>query len=212
MAENSPVPKLWSSQGIRSAPDNDLNQGDLQVVQVASPASWTLNVRTGSAWVQDIFRRRNEFIVKQIDEERTNSDTLSDDENLKVTLIANTRYRVRVCLYFDTHELADFKWRHTGPASPTLVRLRRQWLAPGASAWDGIACDTAYSTGDLVVAGGSPPAVDSNGGVVIVEGIIHNGANQGLFTVQWAQNVAQVGQTTRVRAGSSLDFQYVPEP
>lgn len=208
MADTSTVPKLWGISGIRSAPDNDLNEADLQVAQNASPAGYKLNVRTGGAWVQDIFRRRDEFIIKPVNETRTNTATLQTDDVLRFQLLANTKYHLRVDLHFDTGTLSDFKWRHTGPESPTLVRLRRQWLAPGGSEWDGIACDVEYSQSDLVILGvGSPAGI--TGGVVLVEGVIHNGASSGPFAIQWAPNTAQPAEQTTVYAGSTLEFQVV---
>jgi hypothetical protein len=69
----------------------------------------------------------------------------------------------------------DFKFRHTGPASPTLVRIEREWILPGTAAWvPGV--DTAFSAADIALAG-----TGTIGGVIYFEGIIHNGPNAGTF-------------------------------
>lgn len=67
----------------------------------------------------------------------------------------------------------------------------------------GIAVDTAFSAADLTLTG-----TGTNGGFVMLSGVVHNGANAGTFSFQWAQNTSD-GTATVVRAGSYLEYSVV---
>lgn len=144
----------------------------------------------GSAWTT---------VKKTADTIKTDA-SLATDPHLQVALLAATRYAVRGKIFFDTGATSDFKWRHAGPASPALVRLRRAWMLPGATAFAGIAVDQAFSAADLALAG-----TGTNGGYVEFDGIVLTVA-AGTFAIQWAQNTATAGQPTTVRAGSYLEI------
>lgn len=154
------------------------------------PAS-QLPPAAGSAWTT---------VKKTGDQSVTNNATLFDDAALRFAMLANTKYAIRGRIYFDTGATGDFKWRHVGPSSPALVRIRRQNILPGTTAWANIAVDTAYSAADIALAG-----TGTNGGYIEFEGIIQNGAAAGEFKFQWAQNTAN-GTPTVVRAGSHLEY------
>lgn len=143
------------------------------------------------------------LVNKVSDESRTSNATLADDSALIFPMAANSKYTFRGTIFFDTGASGDFKWRHSGPASPTLVRLVRQWIIPGGTAFAGIAVDQAYSSADLALTG-----TGTNGGVVWIEGIIQNGVNAGNFAFRWAQNTSDAVSTI-VRAGSYLEWALV---
>jgi hypothetical protein len=151
----------------------------------------TLEGAGGGAWTT---------VIKPSDQPRTANATLAADSALLFAMAANTRYFVRGEVFFDTTANGDFKWRHAGPASPTLVRILRRWVVPAATAFAGIAVDQAYSAADLAVLSAS-----TNGGYIALEGVIHNGANAGNFEFRWAQNTSDPGNTI-VRAGSYLEY------
>lgn len=138
-------------------------------------------------------------VHKTADESVTSSTTLHNDATLQIPLLASTKYAIRGEIFFNTTAAADFKWRHAGPASPTLVQVRRSWIIPGGAAYEGVAVDTAFSTADLFIKSTAAP------GYISFTGIIHNGVNAGTFVIQWAQNTADPGATT-VRAGSYLEW------
>jgi hypothetical protein len=142
-------------------------------------------------------------VIKTADETKTSNATLAADGALVFAMDANSKYAVRGRVFFDTTATGDFKWRHTGPSSPALVRVKRQSLLPGASALSNIALDTAYSAADVTETG-----TGTTGGYIEFEGIIHNGVNAGNFQFQWAQNTSDAGNTT-VRAGSSIEYRKV---
>lgn len=138
-------------------------------------------------------------VMKTADETIQSDTTLGVDATLKVTMLANTKYAIRAKIFFDSGATGDFKWRHSGPASPTLVRLVRVHVVPGGAAYAGVAVDTAYSSADITLNG------SASAGWVEFDAIIHNGANAGDFEFQWAQNASEAVNTT-VRAGSYLDY------
>lgn len=138
-------------------------------------------------------------LKKTGDTGRTNN-TLLNDPDLAFTMNASTKYVVRGKVFFDTNATADFKWRHVGPALPTLVRINRDWIVPGTTVYAGIAVDVAFSAADLAVL-----TTGTNGGVISFEGVIHVGAAGGTFAFAWAQNTTNVGAAT-VRAGSYLEY------
>lgn len=139
-------------------------------------------------------------VKKAADQSKTSNAALANDADLVVPMLASAKYAVRGMIFFDTGATGDFKWRHVGPASPALVRIFRQWIVPGTALFAGLAVDTAFSAADLAVAG-----TGTTGGVVQVEGVVHNGANAGSFAFAWAQNTSDVVATI-VRAGSYLDW------
>ena len=142
-------------------------------------------------------------LKKAADTARVNA-TLSADPDLAFAVLTNTKYAVRGRLFFDTGATADFKWRHTGPASPAVVRLARKWIVPGGVAFTGIAVDVAFSGADLSLIG-----TGTNGGYIEIDGILHIGATSGTFAIQWAQNTTTANQNTILRAGSYLEYQVV---
>ena len=139
-------------------------------------------------------------IAKGADTTRTATTTLSADPDLQFSMTASSKYWIRLAAFFDTTAAADFKWRHNGPASPTLIRLLRRWIIPGGTAEAGIAIDTAFSAADLAIT-----STGTNGGVVTLEGVVANGLNAGTFSFSWAQNTSDAGNTI-VRAGSTLEY------
>jgi len=139
-------------------------------------------------------------LEKTADQTKTATTTLGADTILQFPMTANTKYTIRMEVWFDTTAAGDFKWRHAGPTSPTLVRLRRQWIIPGGTAFAGIAVDTAFSAADLTLTG-----TGTNGGFIMLSGVVHTGANAGTFSFQWAQNSSDAGNTI-VRAGSYIDY------
>jgi hypothetical protein len=141
--------------------------------------------------------------VKTANEAKTGTTTLGADDTLKFAVEANRKYRFRAVVFFDTTAAGDFKYRVTGPADPTLVRLLRYCVIPGATALSDIAVDVAFSSSDISEAGSG-----TTGGCIVIEGIVHNGANAGTVAIEWAPNASDAGNTT-VLAGSSISYELI---
>lgn len=140
-------------------------------------------------------------VVKTSDESTNTDTTLNDDAALLFAMAANTKYAIRARVFFTTNDTADIKFRHTGPSSPTLVHLaRRTWT--GVNGVANQANDTAFSGSDIAV------SASFTEGVLEIDGVVHNGANTGNFTIQWAQNTSNGGATI-VRAGSYIEYRVV---
>lgn len=137
-------------------------------------------------------------VRKTVDESIVNDATLSDDSVLKFTMAANTKYTIRLKVFFTTAATPDFKYRVTGPASPTLVR-RHITRAAGAAVPSMVAVVTAYDAADVALAGAGAE------GLIDEEIIVHNGGTAGDFVFQWAQNTSNASATI-VRAGSYIEY------
>jgi hypothetical protein len=180
------------------APSNAQKNSDITKAEIEAKLTGEISSHThaggaGSAWTT---------VKKAGDTGRTNN-TLANDPDLAFTMNASTKYAVRGKVFFDTNATADFKWRHVGPALPTLARINRDWIVPGTTAYAGIAVDVAFSAADLAVL-----TTGTNGGLITFEGIVHVGAAGGTFAFAWAQNTTNVGAAT-VRAGSYLEYMTV---
>lgn len=135
--------------------------------------------------------------------ETTNTDTtFNDDAELKFAVEANEKYWFRFVVFYDTPTAADFKWQLAGPSSPTLILYDGFALPPGATSLT-ITRDTAF--------GSAHSLTETSGtkGRLVVEGILHNGSNEGTVAFQWAQNTSN-GSNTTVYAGSYVEWGKVP--
>jgi hypothetical protein len=171
-------------QGLRlgSPTGGDMGQGTLNATEL-----YKNGVR---AWTT---------VPKAADEARTNN-TLADDTDLLFAMLANTKYVVRIRAWWGTAATPDFKYATAGPASPTLVRSMRKHIDPSALTTLASASSAAYIGSTAVNAG-----TGTTGGYVEIDTIIHNGANAGNFSFQWAQNTTDASATTLL-AGSYLEY------
>jgi hypothetical protein len=139
------------------------------------------------------------FQVNKPSDESTQSDTaFNNDAVLTFPVVANGTYRAKGRIWFETPAAADFKWQLTGPSTPTVLNIAHSAIAGGATAFSAIADDTAYSTSNSVLGGGTT-------GYVEFEALVQNGANGGSVAFQWAQ-VTSTASNTTVRAGSAIDY------
>lgn len=142
-------------------------------------------------------------VTKAADEARTATTTFADDAELLFAMSANTVYNIRLVLYVAVGASAtpDFKWQLAGPASPTAVTVICGRGSSTVSWSDSFAINTGYTGLNA-----SPVDMGSGGvGGVTCDIRVHNGANAGNLTVQWAQSVSDAAATT-VRAGSFIEY------
>lgn len=161
---------------------------------------------TGSAW-EDISDAGGgggggdwTLVMKTTDESVQSDTTLSNDTDLKFTMSANTKYAVRGKIYVTYNSTMFFKSAWAGPASPTLVRIHYAQVLTGGSAPFQETVATSLTTLTNFSSGSS--------GMIEFDAIIHNGANAGDFTFQWAQIVSTAVNCT-VNAGSWLEWRQV---
>jgi len=178
------------------ASDNDLTLGG---ASFRWKNGYFVNVTTAGAIVENGVNHWTP-VRKTADQTKNSNTTLAADTALQFPMLANTKYAFRGRVHYGTPGGADIKFRHTGPASPSFVHIKRHSLAPGATAFGNIAIDTAYSSADIVIT-----EVSGTEGYFEFDGVVHNGANAGTFAIQWAQNTSDAGGTT-VRAGSFIEY------
>jgi hypothetical protein len=147
--------------------------------------------------------------MKTTTETRTSTAALAVDAVLKLTMAANTKYELDMTVHMDTVAAADFKFRLSGPSSPTLVRAWMVYYAGPASGGtaspaSAVRLENTYSAADITILS----AAAQLGGYINLKMTIHNGANAGDFEFQWAQNTSDAGNTS-VLAGSYLDWRLV---
>lgn len=142
--------------------------------------------------------------IKPADVTITSDDSLNEDAALQFAVAAATKYHFRFVIFFDTAAAADFKYDVNGPASPDVVSIHTRSVAPAATAYGGIATQTAFGFGPTAITAASGTA-----GVILIDGILHNGANAGTVVFRWAQNTSNGGSTI-VRAGSYVEWSALP--
>jgi hypothetical protein len=142
--------------------------------------------------------------TKSADESVISNATLQNDDHLKFTMAANTTYQFELTAFFDTVSTARLKFGFNGPASPTLLRITRQYIGPGDTVWQATggaagATLTAYDTTGTNAGG------NGTGGLIKAWGVIQNGANAGDFNFTFAQQSSNVNAIT-VLKGSYLTY------
>jgi hypothetical protein len=133
--------------------------------------------------------------VKEADETVTTSTTLQDDNELLFAVDVNEVWQFEGVLFIDAPAAADWKMTFTGPTG-AVGSWGAQYAVTSSGDADGGSGALGTSV-DFLSA--------SNGNYVRFWGGIHNGANAGNLTLQWAQ-VASSGTTT-VYAGSYIKYQ-----
>ena len=128
--------------------------------------------------------------------DKTNSIVLEADSTLVFAVAANETWEFRIQALVTAAAAAGFDWDFTVPAGTTYTR-KESWL------WDGttiraVATST-LGTEDSYTGGGAALAGD----ILVIQGLIVNGATAGNVQFRYAQNIANVSQCT-VDVGSYL--------
>jgi hypothetical protein len=139
-------------------------------------------------------------VFKTADQAKASDATLGDDDALSFGVLANAKYAFRAVVFYSTAATPDFKYTLTGPSSPTLVRFHAREIEFGVARTDNE--QTSFGNSRSVASGAATE------GKIEIEGILHNGANAGAVTFQWAQATSNASATT-VRAGSFIEYAQV---
>jgi hypothetical protein len=140
-------------------------------------------------------------VKKTADESVTSSAALQDDDTLQLAVSANTKYRIKVGAWV-TGGAVGARWRVTGPASPTLVRIATIWDTDGSGSPAAFAGshDSAFHASDQL-----GPGSGYLNGLLSFDILLHNGANSGTVKFTWGQ-ISSNATPTYVRAGSTLEW------
>lgn len=135
------------------------------------------------------------LIVKEADETVNNSAALQNDDELLFAVAANEVWQFEGVLFVSAQTTEDFKLTFTGPTG-------------AVGAFGAKSTDIAASNAGTTSLGNAVSLIVANNAGIIVHfwGGIHNGANAGNLTLQWAQDTA-AGVNTTVRAGSYIKYQ-----
>jgi len=141
---------------------------------------------------------QQQFVRKTANESVTSSTTVQDDNDLAMTLAANTVYWLDGMLITDGALAGDFRLQFVVP-SGTI-----RWLANGPVSGATVTVtdvDRNWKVGSATTVLGTIASGTSS--IVHVAGIIRTGASGGTFKLQWAQGSSS-GTATRVFANSFL--------
>jgi len=156
----------------------------------------------------DLIRVLPVFAVKSADESVISSTTLQNDNELFVSLAANTTYQLNLALLATeaTGTTADLKLAWTMPSGCRLdaanVGAHTSWT--GSSANPEVEFNSWQAETSTTTSTRSFGTI--NAGIVFgyhVRGIVTNGGTAGTLQLQWAQ-AASVAENVTVKAGSSL--------
>lgn len=134
-------------------------------------------------------------VWKTADQAKTSNNTRAADSQLSIALLANTKYAIRAVIHI-TAGAGGTWFTLSGPASPTIVSVKSIHINQAAPTTLVAMSGTAYSSFD-----GST----STGCYLEFDLIVHNGANAGNLTFDWAQASVNAAATT-VRAGSYMEY------
>lgn len=130
--------------------------------------------------------------AKVADQNVNNSTVVVNDTELFLPVpTANSRFAFRLGIRYVGNNTADIKFTFTGPAGATIT-------------FGGIGPDTAATSGanaSTNFVGAIPPATlaysgDASGAWMQIHGSLLTAAATGILQLQWAQNVANVSNTT----------------
>jgi len=117
------------------------------VTSLIAGSNISLSGSTGQVTINATGAGGRTLVYKTADQSITSDSTLNNDSELFFTMAANTKYQFKLEVFFDTGTTPDFKWRHSGPAAPTLVRIVERDSAPSSGTLS-FNVATAYSTVD----------------------------------------------------------------
>lgn len=140
----------------------------------------------------------------------TANTTLADLTDLTFKVKAGQTWKIRAKLFVTTTGATpNFKFTVDGPASPTTVFFQPQSLSAlnGTPATPAIGTIAAFGAGAALNATFTS-ATNPAENVLLLEGYIVNGVNDGTFSVQGAQAVSDAATVT-VKAGSFIEAELI---
>lgn len=137
-------------------------------------------------------------VRKTATEQVTSSTTLQNDDELLLSVAANSTYEFSGMLIFDGATAGDLKYQFTGPASATLDAVANQITEAGTISSSDQVIGFNISTPVITGAVGTGTNVH-----VPMSGILVVAGTAGTFQLQWAQGTSSV-TGTRIFANSYL--------
>ena len=136
------------------------------------------------------------MVRKTVDESVTNSTTLQNDDNLKISLAANDAYEFSGMLFVSsTNATPDVKVTFTVPSGATI-----RWFGEGFGDGYSVSADCVEASGTTFTI---TLAANSALATVKFNGIVVNSPTAGNLQLQWAQNASNAA-AVKVEARSFL--------
>ena len=127
------------------------------------------------------------IVRKTSDETINNDDTLQNDDELLFAVAANEVWAFEINIYYESDFTPDIKLAVTFPNGATVV-----WQAP--SGYDTSSMENKIKR--ISGASGSATFIaDDKKSLIVMKGIIANGATAGNLQLQWAQGTATAVDT-----------------
>lgn len=152
----------------------------------------TLSIDNGTTWDTPVT-----LVRKTADETVTNNNVLQDDDDLKITMVANESYAFEAFIVCGGPSAGNIKIAFTVPAGATL-----RWGAIGPLLAAG-STHAKNATEDTSAASHNFDTETGTDRIIMVQGTVENGANAGDLQLQWAQ-AATDGNNTVVFENSWL--------
>lgn len=189
-------PSNWNAEhAITLAAKRLLGRGDPVAGAVEEITIGSGLELTDAAVLQRVVTTEWTTVVKTASENRSAASAL-DDATLKFAMLTNTKYVFRLVAFMNMGP--DLRVGHSGPASPTLVRVTHRIV--NQADLNSALMETAYNAGTISENG--PRAT------VFMDGIIHNGANAGNFAFKWGPSIDD-GTNITLYAGSYIEYKVV---
>lgn len=181
--------------------------GDAPSDRPANPPHLALFYNKGadqlSFWNGSTWNTRESFVFKAADETVNNSAALQNDNDLVLSVVADTKYLLESQIIYDSGTTPDIKFAWVGPAAATLDWTTNA-LGTGATGVNG-----ALTVGNSVIGDAGVLAAGGVGAgtavTAMARGILQVGATAGTLQLRWAQNTADVSDTiVKVRSWMRL--------
>lgn len=181
-------------------PDSLVITGNELTVVDAAPAGWTPILRTDMGAAVVITNNLGEVskvvVRKSVDETVNNSEAFQNDDDLLFAIAANEIWRFEIWVFYNSATTPDIKFTITFPS--------------GGTARFG---NTNDATNRVETVSGTTLGQVSGDGedeMLILAGVVVNGATAGNVQLQWAQNAATVSDT-KVLTNSYLVAEKIEE-
>jgi hypothetical protein len=138
-------------------------------------------------------------IKKTADQTIASNITLANDNTLFFTLLANSKYFIRIKVFFSAPATPGFKFAlSTGAATLTLIQVERRHRAPATTAY--VIVGEVVATPSTAVTGNA-----TSHGYLEMDICLQVSGTGGVFGFQWAQNASSATGSI-VRGGSLLEY------
>lgn len=134
---------------------------------------------------------------KSATESVLDSSTYQDDDDLSVSVAANSTYEFTLALRYDASTTGDIKFQLVGPAGSTIEGVMVKNHASASSTTDVTVKEYSGAESAAGLGAGTTMALEVIGLAVIA-------GTAGTFKLQWAQNVADAAVPTRVFSNSYI--------